>query len=102
MEIIIGVLICAKIIVTAIAAYFFAEARADKRLIERQSEWLEVERKEKLEWASKALARTGQKPLHHVPEKTVDPTPARRVVTRAEARDRTSETIEKAKEILNK
>jgi hypothetical protein len=101
-----------------LAAFFYAEAKAEKRLTVKQAEWLEVERKEKLEWAAKALARVGQKPLHHVPDKKEDLTPARRIITRAEARQRTEEqeikpepknityprvqeTVEKAGEILN-
>lgn len=100
MEIILCVIIV--IIATALAAYFFADSRAAKRFIQRQNEWLEVERKEKLEWAGKALNTRGKTPLFHTPEKKEDTTPARRVVTRAEAaaRPHTQDTIDKAKEIL--
>lgn len=101
MEIITGILICGKLIATALAAYFYADARADKRFIAKQSEWLEVERKEKLEWAAKALAKQGSKPLFHAtPEKKDDPSPQRRVVTRTEAASRVQETIDKAKDIV--
>ena len=91
----------------SLAAYFYADSQAEKRLTVKLSELLDVERKEKLEWASKALAKQGAKPLFHVPEKTVDPTPARRVVTRTEGaarqqanNPRIQDTIEKAKDIL--
>ena len=114
MEIIL-VLVCVIIVIltASAAAYFYADSQADKRFIAKQSEWLEVEKKEKLEWASKALAKSGAKPLYHTPEKKEDPTPQKRVVTRAEAKarevektplnyPRVDEAIEKAKEILSK
>ncbi len=100
----IAILCCVNIVAVAAAAYFFADSRANKTFIVRQSEWLEVERQEKLEWASRVLVKNGSKPLFHTPEKKEDAIPSRRVVTRAEAaaRPQQSETLEKAREILNK
>lgn len=97
----IAIFACVIIVVlTAIAAYLYAETKADKRFILKLTELLEVERQEKLEWAGKALAKQGSKPLYHTPDKKDDPQPQRRVVTRAEAASRITETIEKAKEIV--
>jgi hypothetical protein len=101
MEIIACVILTITTLASAVAAvFFYADGRADKRFIKQLSELLEVERKEKLEWAGKALTKHGAKPLFHTPEKTEDPTPARRVVTRTEAKSRVEDTIDKAKQII--
>lgn len=94
-----GILSAGLLVSAVLAAFFYADGRADKRFIQRLSEMLDVERQEKLEWAGKALAKAGSKPLFHTPEKTEDPTPARRVVTRTEAKSRIEDTIEQAKQI---
>jgi len=97
------------LISVAVAAYFYAEARAERRFSTKQSEWLAVEREEKLKWAGTALAKQGARnPFQPPQEKREDPVPKKRIVTRAEAAARSveyphvQETIEKAKEILNK
>jgi hypothetical protein len=101
MEMISHAIMAIVTLASAVAAvFFYADGRADKRFIRQLSELLEVERKEKLEWAGKALTKHGAKPLFHTPEKTEDPTPARRVVTRTEAKSRVEDTIDKAKQII--
>lgn len=128
MDILTTALILCVILSAFAVAYFFAESRGRKAIIEKQDEIIGVLRSECKDWQNKALFRQGISPLGRETEKPADRKPepfngTPRVAMRAQRMARaagepetqsitihghevvnphTQETVEKAKELKRK
>ena len=115
---IITVLICGKIVLVAVTAYFFAESRTRRKYIETQVEHLTALKLERDDLLKQLLVKNGAKPIGHQPKERkeseiVTPQVATRsmleqqthqVTTHSEGVDYPrvpDSVIEKAKKIVN-
>lgn len=88
------------IVLVGVSSYFYADARINRRFIDKLTDLLKVERDEKREFASKALEKRGSRPLGYQPPEPKPQEPVQKVLTRAEAQKRN--IVDKAKEIMEK